>query len=128
MLRTAGHAVRLIQNDELLPAWCKCDFLLREALYPVAYDVDTTLVRGVEFENSLFIGVTEELACETEDGRGFADTRHARDDHMWHVTVFGNDLEAFNGFSVADDIIEVDGTVFLYPRCLLVWMSCEGRG
>ena len=47
---------------------------------------------------------------------------------MWHVTVFGNDLEAFNGFSVADDIIEVDGTVFLYPRCLLVWMSCEGRG
>jgi len=34
---------------------------------------------------------------------------------MGHVAIFGDDLEALNGFGIANDIVEVDGTVFLYP-------------
>jgi len=39
---------------------------------------------------------------------------------MGHVAIFCDDLEALNGFGIADDIIEVDGTVFLYPRRMSV--------
>jgi hypothetical protein len=42
---------------------------------------------------------------------------------VWHVAILGNDLEALDGFGIADDVVEVDGTIFLYPGCLLVWMS-----
>ena len=34
---------------------------------------------------------------------------------MWHVSFFGDDLEALNGLDVADYIVEEDGAVFLYP-------------
>lgn len=36
---------------------------------------------------------------------------------MGHVAVFCDDLEALDGFGVADDIVEVDGTVLFYPIC-----------
>jgi len=34
---------------------------------------------------------------------------------MWHIAIFGDDLEALDCFCVADDIIEVDGAVLFYP-------------
>lgn len=34
---------------------------------------------------------------------------------MRHVAIFSNDLEALDGFGVADDIVEKDWSVFLYP-------------
>jgi len=42
---------------------------------------------------------------------------------MRHVAIFGDDLEALNGFGIADDIIEVDRTIFLYPGTMLVGVS-----
>ena len=91
------------------------DLLLGKALDAVADHVNATLVGGVELENGFLVGIAEELAGEAEDGCGFSDTWHAGDDHVWHVAVFGNDLEALNGFGVADNIVEVDGTVLFYP-------------
>jgi hypothetical protein len=32
-----------------------------------------------------------------------------------HVAIFGDDLEAFNGLCVSDDIVQEDWSVFLYP-------------
>jgi hypothetical protein len=32
-----------------------------------------------------------------------------------HVSIFCNDLEAFNGLCVSDDIVQEDGSVFLDP-------------
>lgn len=34
---------------------------------------------------------------------------------MWHVAFFGNDFETFDGFDVADYVVEEDWTVFLNP-------------
>ena len=34
---------------------------------------------------------------------------------MRHVAIFGDDLEAFNGLCVSDDIVQEDWSVFLYP-------------
>lgn len=34
---------------------------------------------------------------------------------MGHVAVFGDDFEAFDGFGVADYVVEEDGAVFFDP-------------
>ena len=34
---------------------------------------------------------------------------------MRHVAIFGDDLEAFDGLCVSDDIVQEDWSVFLYP-------------
>jgi hypothetical protein len=34
---------------------------------------------------------------------------------VWHVSVFRNDLEAFDCLCVADNIVEVDWAIFLDP-------------
>lgn len=34
---------------------------------------------------------------------------------MWHVAFFSDDFEAFDGFDVADYVVEEDWTVFLDP-------------
>lgn len=34
---------------------------------------------------------------------------------MRHVAIFGDDLESFDCFCVADDVVQEDGSVFLYP-------------
>jgi hypothetical protein len=49
LLRTTRHAVRLVEDDQLLPSWWQGDLLLCEALYSVAYDIDAALVGGIEF-------------------------------------------------------------------------------
>jgi hypothetical protein len=51
LLRTARHAICLVQDDQLLPARWQGHFLLRKALYPVSHDVDTAFVGGIEFED-----------------------------------------------------------------------------
>ena len=37
---------------------------------------------------------------------------------MWHVAIFGNDLEPLNGLGVANDVGEVDRSVLLHPRSM----------
>ena len=34
---------------------------------------------------------------------------------MWHVAIFGDDLEALDGFGVANYIVEEDWAIFLDP-------------
>jgi len=34
---------------------------------------------------------------------------------VWHVAVFGDDLEALNRFRIADDIVQIDRTVLFDP-------------
>lgn len=55
------------------------------------------------------------MAGEAEDAGGFADAGHAGDDDVGHVAVFGDDFEAFDGFGVADYVVEVDWAVFFHP-------------
>ena len=39
---------------------------------------------------------------------------------MRHVAIFGDDLEAFDCFSISNDIIEVYWTILLDPTVMLV--------
>jgi len=119
LLGATRHAVCLVQNHQLLPAGGQGDFFLGKALDAVTHDVDAAFVGGVELEHGFFVGVAEELARKAQDGCGFADARHARDDHVGHVAVFGDDFEALDGFGVADDVVEVDGAVFFHPGKLV---------
>lgn len=110
------------------------NFLLRKPLDAIAHDIDAALVAGVELEYGFFVTVAKELAREAEDGGGLADARHAGDDDVGHVAIFGDDFEAFDGFFVADYVGEVDGAVFFDPinalglRRTAYWRSCyQGR-
>lgn len=49
---------------------------------------------------------------------------------MGHVAVFGDDLEALDGFFVADYVAEVDGAVLFDPGgCVRGWgWADEGGG
>jgi hypothetical protein len=75
----------------------------------------TALVTCVEFQHRFFVGVAEHLPSETEDAGSLADARSAADDHMGHVAVLCNDLEALDGLRVADDVVEVNRAVLFYP-------------
>ena len=75
----------------------------------------TSLIRSVELEDSFFIGISQQLTGETEDGGRLADAGHAGDDEVGHVAVFGDDFEAVDRFCVADYVGEVGGAVFLDP-------------
>jgi len=55
------------------------------------------------------------LSRQRQDTGRLADARHARDDDMGHVAVAGDDLEALDGLCVADNVVEEDGPVLLYP-------------
>lgn len=35
---------------------------------------------------------------------------------MWEIAIFGDDFEAFNGFGVADYVVEEDGAILFYPE------------
>lgn len=125
LLRPASHTIRLVQDNQLLPALRQSNLFLREAFDASPNDIDTPLIRSVEFEDRFFVGVgAEELARQAEDGGSLADAGHAGDDHVGHVAVFGDDLEALDGFDIADYVIEVDGAVFFDPfdgRLLIVY-------
>lgn len=59
LLRTARHAIRFVQDHELMATLWESDFFLREALDAVAHDVDATFVAGVEFEHGFFAAVSQ---------------------------------------------------------------------
>ena len=98
---------------------------MSEGFDSVADDVDAALVGGVELEDGFFVGGAQEGTGEAEDRGGFADARGAADDEVGHVAIAGDDLEACEGFGVADNVGEVDWAVFFDPGGGLV--SC-GRG
>jgi hypothetical protein len=98
-----------------MPSLWQRDFLLCETLDPVAHDVDAALVAGVELQHGFLVAVAEQLPREAEDGGRFADAGHAGDNDVGHVAVFGDDLEALDGFFVADYVAQVDGAVLLDP-------------
>ena len=75
----------------------------------------TSLVTGIELENSFLIRLSKQLPRETQDTGGLSDTRHARDDDMRHVALSCDDLQALNGLCISDNIIEEDWAVFLDP-------------
>lgn len=75
----------------------------------------TSLVAGIKFEDSLFVGISEHLSREAQDGRCLADSRHAGDDHMRHVAILRDDLQPFDSLRVAHDVVEVNGSILLHP-------------
>lgn len=115
LLCARRHAVGLVENDNLVSARGERDLLLGEALDPVAHHIDTTLVRRVELQHCLLIGVAQQLPRQAQYARGLTDARHARDDDMGHVAISGNNLEALDRLDVSDYIVEEDGAVFLDP-------------
>ena len=62
------------------------------------------------------------MSGKAKDGGGFTNARHAGDDDMWHIAIFGDDLETLYSFGVAHYIIKIDWPILLDP----VSMS-EGR-
>lgn len=65
----------------------------------------TSLITGIELQNSLLVRVAEQLPGQAEDTGRLSDTGHARDDDMGHVAVLCDDLEALYRFRVSDDIV-----------------------
>lgn len=115
LLGTGRHAVCFVEDDELVAARGKGHFFLGKTLDAVADDVDAALVTGVELENGLLVRVAEQFARQAENAAGLADTRHAGDDDVRHVSFLGDDLEALNGFDVADYVVEKDWSVLFNP-------------
>ena len=91
------------------------DLLLGESFDAVPDDIDAALVAGIKFEDGFFVSGAEELAGEAKDGGRFADAGHTADDDVGHVAIFGDDLEAGDGFGVADYVVEIDWSVLLDP-------------
>lgn len=75
----------------------------------------TSLVTGIELEDSLFVGVSQHLSREAQYRRCLANSRHAGDDDVGHVAILGNDFESFDGLGVAHDIVKVDGAILFHP-------------
>mmetsp|Transcript_4410 Transcript_4410/g.9869 ORF Transcript_4410/g.9869 Transcript_4410/m.9869 type:complete len:330 (-) Transcript_4410:182-1171(-) len=70
LLACARHAVRLVENNHLVPSRRQGNLFLREDLDFVAHDVDSSLVRRVEFEHRLlheFRVSAEQCAREAHD-------------------------------------------------------------
>lgn len=107
--------VGLIEDDNFLPSWWERDFLLRKSLYAVPHNIDAALVTGIELQDGLLVRISQQLAGQAQDGCRFANARHARDDNVRHVSIFGNDFEALDRFGVAYDIVEEDGAVLFDP-------------
>lgn len=60
-----------------MPSWWECDLALGEGLDLVAHNVDTTLIRCVQLENTFAVGVAQQCVRETVDRCCLADTRKA---------------------------------------------------
>ena len=113
-----------------MPARGQSHFLLREALYAIANDIDAALVAGVELEDGFFVGGAEELAGQTENGGCFANAGHAADDDVRHVAIFGDNFKTLDCFGIAYYIVEVDWAVLLDPGkdLVVVIVVVELRG
>lgn len=82
---------------------------------PAQGEKRTSLIRRIQLQHSLLVRIPQHLPRQTQYTRRLAYPGHARDNDMRHVAIFRNDLQALNSFCVADDIVEVDGTVFFDP-------------
>lgn len=74
LLRAGRHAVRLVEDDHLVPPRRERDLALREGLDLVPHHVDAALVRGVQLKHTLAVRVAQERMRETVDRRRLADT------------------------------------------------------
>ncbi len=88
----------------------------RRQMSPVSVQKHTSLIASIQLQHRLFVCVAEHLTGKTEDRRRLANARHAGDDDVWQVAILCDDLQSFDGFRVADDVVEVDGTIFLDPN------------
>jgi hypothetical protein len=82
---------------------------------PARGEERTSLIRRIQLQYSLLVRIPQHLPRQTQYTRRLAYPRHAGNNDMRHVAIFRDDLEALDGFCVADDIVEVDGTVFFDP-------------
>ena len=90
LLCLRGHAVCFVENDDFVFPARQCYLLLSEHLDLLSNSVDSTVismrrgcggqrrglpfVRGVEFKDSLFVGLFQERSGHTMDARGLTRT------------------------------------------------------
>lgn len=118
LLGAGRHTVRLVEDDDLVPTRRQGDFLLGKPLDPIPHHVDASLIAGIQLQDGLLARIAQQLPRQTHNGRGLSDARHARDDDMRHVAVFGDDLEPLDGLGVADNVVEEDGAILFDPAGL----------
>ena len=115
LLGAIRHRIRLIQNYHLVLARRQRHLLLRERLDAVAHDVDATLVRRVQLEHTLLVGVSEQRAREAQHAGRLASARWARQDQVGHVALLRQHLETSHSLSIAHDVLDLLWTVLLEP-------------
>jgi hypothetical protein len=89
-----GHGVGLVKNDKLEVGWTAVAtglvaqggedlFCAGEGLDLLAYNIDTTIIRGVEFKDHLtHVLVSIDATSESEDGGGLSGTWRAVEEEM----------------------------------------------
>lgn len=93
----------------------KCDLFLCKPLDTVAYHIDTSLITCVELQHCFLVRISQQRPCQAQYGCSLADTWHPADNNVWHVSIFCDDLQALDSLSVANNIVQVDRSVFLHP-------------
>lgn len=118
-----------------MPSWWQCDFALSERFDLVSNNIDTSLIRRIEFQHSFTIGIAEQRVSKAVDGGSLADTWHSllsavwylahADDNMGHVSILCNDFQPLNGVAVAHDILKQYWTVLLHPAISVDAAQCR---
>mmetsp|Transcript_109925 Transcript_109925/g.354951 ORF Transcript_109925/g.354951 Transcript_109925/m.354951 type:complete len:332 (+) Transcript_109925:91-1086(+) len=82
LLRRPGHAVGLVQDDDLELALRQGHLLLREALDLLPHHVDAAVIGGVELYAPLLIVLAQVLPCQAMHHRGLATTGRAAEEEV----------------------------------------------
>mmetsp|Transcript_6557 Transcript_6557/g.11994 ORF Transcript_6557/g.11994 Transcript_6557/m.11994 type:complete len:248 (-) Transcript_6557:162-905(-) len=118
LLRSLSHAIRLVKNHNLVPARGQSHFLLGKHLDPIPHNVDSPLVGGVQLEHSLLHERAKKLVRHAQDTRRLSRSRGPREQQIWDVSLFCNDLQSLHGFAVSHHVLDQLWSVLFHPRHL----------
>jgi len=114
-LLTRGHAVGLVEDDDLVTSRRQCHFVLREHFDFATDNINATLVRRIELEHAILDRIAQHFAGEGHDTRCLADTRRACEDHVRHVAILGNGSQTLHRVLVSNHIVQLQWPVFFHP-------------
>mmetsp|Transcript_6775 Transcript_6775/g.18698 ORF Transcript_6775/g.18698 Transcript_6775/m.18698 type:complete len:254 (+) Transcript_6775:375-1136(+) len=115
LLRSAGHAVGLVEDDDLELALGQGYLLLCEALDLLSHDVDSTVIRGVELYATLLIVLAQMFPGQAVHHGGLPAARWPAEEQVREGAASSVCLQNSHGSAVSDYILELDGPVFLEP-------------
>ena len=114
-LLTRGHAVGLVEDDNLVTSRGQCHFVLSEHFDFATDNINATLVRRIELEHAILDRIAQHFAGEGHETRCLAETRRACKDHVRHVAVLGNGSQTLHRVLVSNHIVQLQRPVFFHP-------------